>query len=137
MITAMLCLIIELGSGDFYVTCFAIGALGAMVVSLFDISLWLQIVVFAVCSVLSILFIRPPLLRALHAKGADRLSNAEALINRTGIVEERIEPGSSGYVKIDGDVWRAVSHDEQPIEPGERVRVVSMESIVVTVERCH
>lgn len=135
-IVAMLCLIIELGSGDFFVTCFAIGALGAMVVSLFDVPLWLQIIIFAVCSVLSLVFVRPPLVHALHASGENRVSNAEALIGQTGMVEEPITGEQSGYVKIDGDVWKAVSTDLETIQRGERVRVVKMDSIILTVERC-
>ena len=136
IIVAMLCLIIELGSGDFFVTCFAIGALGAMVSSLFGVPLWLQVIIFAVCSVLSLVFVRPPLVHALHASGDNRLSNAEALIGRTGTVEEPITGEHSGYVKIDGDVWKAVSTDLETIQRGERVRVVKMDSIILTVERC-
>ncbi len=135
-IVAMLCLIIELGSGDFFVTCFAIGALGAMVSSLFDVPLWLQVIIFAVCSVVSLVFVRPPLVHALHASGENRVSNAEALIGQTGTVEEPITGDQSGYVKIDGDVWKAVSTDLETIQRGERVRVVRMDSIILTVERC-
>lgn len=135
-IVVMLCLIIELGSGDFFVTCFAIGAIGALVSSFLGIPLWMQILIFSLCSVLSILFIRPPLLRWLHAKGEHRLSNAEALVGRTATVVEPIAPDGSGYVKIDGDVWKAVTCDAEHIERGEKVRVVKMNSIIVTVQRC-
>lgn len=135
-ILAVICLIIELGSGDFFVTCFAIGAFGALVVSLVDMPLWAQVIVFAAVSVLSILFIRPPLVRLLHATGPNRLSNAEALIGRQGTVVDKISPNHHGYVKIDGDVWKAVTKADEEIEEGEKVRVISMESIIVTVERC-
>ena len=46
-IIAVLCLIIELGSGDFFVTCFAIGALCALVATLAGLPLWVQVLVFA------------------------------------------------------------------------------------------
>mgnify|MGYP001522639751 CR=1 FL=1 len=49
-----ICLILELSSGDFYVTCFAIGALISIPVAVMDAPFWLQVVVWAVCSVLSI-----------------------------------------------------------------------------------
>lgn len=134
LVIALLCLIIELGSGDFFVTCFAIGALCAMVVSMICVPIWLQIVIFALCAILSIFFIRPLLLRALHTKERTRASNVDALLGRIGIVEERITDEKSGYVKIDGDVWRAVTKSMTPIEVGQKVRILSMESIVITVE---
>ena len=51
-------------------------------------------------------------------------------------MEEPITGEQSGYVKIDGDVWKAVSTDLETIQRGERVRVVKMDSIILTVERC-
>ena len=45
IIITMLCLIIELGSGDFFVTCFALGALVAMISALVDLPIWLQVII--------------------------------------------------------------------------------------------
>ena len=39
-----ICLILELSSGDFYVTCFAIGALISIPVAVMDAPFWLQVV---------------------------------------------------------------------------------------------
>ena len=133
LIIAVVCLILELSSGDFFVTCFAMGGLCALVASLLGTPFWVQVVVFAICSVLSIWFIRPKLLKSLHAGGEDRPSNADALLGREGTVVEPIVQNGSGYVKIDGDVWKAVTQDGSPVAKGEQVRVVSMESIVVIV----
>ena len=57
-LVAMVCLIMEMSSGDFYITCFGIGAIVALIVSLFAAPFWLQVVVFAVFSVLSIFYLR-------------------------------------------------------------------------------
>lgn len=133
LIIAVICLILELSSGDFFVTCFAIGGLCALVSSLFGVPFWVQVVVFAICSVLSIWLIRPKLLKSLHASGEDRPSNADALLGREGTVVEPIVQNGSGYVKIDGDVWKAVTQDGSPVAKGDQVRVVSMESIIVIV----
>ena len=130
-----ICLILELSSGDFFITCFAIGALVAVGVSLAGVPFWVQVVVWAVCSVLSIWLIRPRLLKALHRGGEERESNADALIGRVGEVVESIEADKPGYVKVDGDCWRALSENGETIAEGERVKIVSRNSIVVTV--CH
>ncbi|MCH4148804.1 MAG: NfeD family protein [Prevotella sp.] len=134
-IIAMVCLILELSSGDFFVTCFAIGAICALISTLFGVPFWVQVIVFAVFSVLSILFVRPSLVKHIHSKDKERLSNADALIGREGIVIEPIEKGGSGYVKIDGDDWKAISKADEDILKGERVKVIHRESIIITVEK--
>lgn len=131
---AIICLIIELGSGDFFVTCFAIGAISAMLVSFFPAPLWLQVLFLIVCSVLSLIFIRPTLVRKMHNK-SERLSNSDALIGREGKVIEAIAPGEYGYVKVDGDEWKSYSDDASTIEIGETVKIIGRESIIVHVER--
>lgn len=133
LIIALVCLVVEIGAGDFFVTCFAIGALFSLISSFFGVDFWIQVVIFAFCSILSILFIRPSLLKALHQSSDDRKSNADALIGRIGTVIEEIEPEGSGYVKVDGDNWKAVSNEDEVLKEGTKVRIVSMESIVVTV----
>lgn len=134
-IVVFICLTLELSSGDFYVTCFAIGAVGATLSAIFHAPLWLQVLVWAACSVLSIWLIRPRLLRRLHDGQHERLSNADALIGRQGVVIEPIEPDGSGYVKVDGDAWKAVSAAEDTIGIGEKVKIISRNSIIVTVAR--
>lgn len=128
---SILCLIIEINSGDFFVCCFAIGAVGGMIGALCNAPLWVQILVWAVVSLLSLLFIRPSLLKKFHESGENRTSNADALIGRTGVVIEDIPAEGHGYVKIDGDEWRAVA--STPISKGTRVTVIERNSTVLTV----
>ena len=128
-------LILEVSSGTFYLICFAIGAVGAIVFSLMDAPLWLQVLVFSLVSAISVFCIRPLLLKYLHPVQKERRSNVSALVGRQGKVIEAISAEKPGYVRVDGDEWRAVSCDSCDILNGERVRVVKMDSLVVTVER--
>ena len=136
-VVTFVCLILELSSGDFYVTCFAIGSLVGIVAAVAGLPFWLQVVIWAVCSVLSIWLIRPHLVKAIR-KGADeRKSNADALIGQVGEVSETIYLNGYGRVKLDGDDWKAESPlAEGDIERGSKVRVVGRESIILKVERC-
>ena len=78
-VVAVICLILELTAGDFFIICFAIGAVPAAVVAALGAGTYYQIVVFAVVSLASIFYVRPFAKRYLH-KGEDkRVSNAEAL----------------------------------------------------------
>jgi len=51
-----------------------------------------------------------------------------------GRVSEPIEAGGYGRVAIDGDDWKSTSVDGVAIDKGTRVRVVKMDSIILTVE---
>ena len=135
IIVSILCLILELSSGDFFILCFAIGAAVAALLAGCGLSLTWQIIIFAVVSALSLLLVRPALVKKLHKPHRERLSNAEAMIGQQGRVSETIEAGGFGRVAIDGDDWKAVSADGEKIEKGTKVRVVSRESIIIKVEK--
>ena len=131
-VIAIICLILELSSGDFFIICFSIGAVFAIISAVCGLSIYWQIFIFAIFSLLSVIFIRPIALRYLHKNDPNRASNADALLGRTGKVTEAIKTGDSGYVQIDGDLWRAVSDTE--IGVGTSVRVIGRESTIITVE---
>ena len=133
-IIAMLCLILELSSGDFFIICFSIGALFAIVAAVLGLSIYWQIFIFAVFSLLAIFTVRPIALRWLHKNEPNKPSNADALLGRTGRVTEAIPANGTGYVQIDGDQWRAVSSTKTPIDKDTTVRVVGRESTIITVE---
>lgn len=134
IIISILCLILELSSGDFFILCFAIGAAVSAILAGCGASLTVQIILFAVVSALSLLLVRPALIKKLHKPHRERLSNAEAMIGKTGRVSETIEAGGYGRVAVDGDDWKAVSANGEAIEAGTRVRIVKMDSIIVTVK---
>ncbi|WP_294745389.1 NfeD family protein [uncultured Prevotella sp.] len=132
-VVAVLGLILELSSGDFFIMCFAIGACGAAIVSPFA-NIYVQLAVFVVITAISIFVVRPFALRYLHKADDDRVSNVDAMIGQQGRVSETIQAGGYGRVAIGGDDWKAVSSSSDEIPVGTRVRVVKVESIIITVE---
>ena len=133
-VVAVVCLILELSSGDFFIICFSIGAVFAIISAICGLSIYWQIFIFAIFSLLSVLFIRPVALRYLHKNEPNKPSNADALLGRTGKVTEAIQVNEPGYVQIDGDLWKAVSPSETEIPVGTTVRVIGRESTIITVE---
>lgn len=133
-VIAVVCLILELTAGDFFIICFSIGAVFAAISDPLGLGFYGQIIVFAIFTLLSLYFVRPFALRYLHKNEENRVSNADALIGRRGRVVETIEAGGFGRVAIDGDVWKAISHATEDIAVGTFVRVVDRESIIITVE---
>jgi membrane protein implicated in regulation of membrane protease activity len=132
-VVSIICLILELSSGDFFIICFSIGAVFAIIAAALGLGIYWQLFIFAIFSLLSVIFIRPVALRYLHKNEPNKPSNADALLGRTGKVTEAIAVGGNGYVQIDGDLWKAVSTTDIPT--GETVRVVDRQSTIITVER--
>jgi len=136
LIAAIVLVIVEICTAGFGSICFAIGAaFSALVAGLGGNVTW-QIVVFAVVSLLTFVFLRPVVMRWLDRKSKDVKTNAEAIVGRKGIVSERIDREQhTGRVAIDGDDWKAVSDDGSVIEKGTTVEIVKLDSIIVTVKQ--
>ena len=132
-IVAVICLILELTSGDFFIICFSIGGIIAAIGAAIGLNIYWQLAIFAVFSLVAIFTVRPVALRWLHKNEPNKQSNADALIGRKGRVTEAIKQGASGYVQIDGDQWKAVSDSD--IEEGANVTVIGRESTIITVEK--
>lgn len=136
LIAAIVLVIIEISTAAFGSICFAIGAGLAAVAAYFDASLAWQIIIFAVVSLLTFIFLRPIVLRFLDKKSKDVKTNADALVGRKGIVSERIDSEQhTGRVAIDGDDWKAVSVNNTVIEKGTSVEIVKLDSIILTVQQ--
>ncbi|MBR1400282.1 MAG: NfeD family protein [Prevotella sp.] len=133
-VVAVVCLILELTAGDFFIMCFSIGAVFATICAAVGGNFYWQLAVFALFTIISLFLVRPFALRYLHKNEEHRVSNADALLGRRGRVVETIEAGGYGRVAIDGDVWKAVSVDKDEIPAGTYVRVTNRESIIITVK---
>lgn len=132
---AVICLILELSSGDFFIICFSIGAVFGLLSALLGLNIYGQILLFALFSLLSIFLVRPVALRYLHRNEEQRVSNADALMGRVGHVVETVKANGYGRVQIDGDIWKSVTNEATDIPAGTRVRVIGRESTIITVER--
>ena len=136
-VVAVICLILELMAGDFFIICFSIGAVGGLLTALLSDSLYLQLFAFAVFTVLALVYVRPFAKRYLHKGEDSRVSNADALMGRQGRVVETVKAGGFGRVQIDGDIWKAVTNENQSIPTGTNVYVIGRESTIITVETIH
>ena len=134
-VIAVVCLILELMAGDFFIICFSIGAVFTALVAGLGGGIYLQLLTFAVFSLISLFWVRPFAKRYLR-KGEDtRVSNADALLGRQGRVVESVKADGFGRVQIDGDIWKAVTNEQQDIPEGSNVRVIGRESTIITVEK--
>ena len=133
-VVAVICLILELTAGDFFIICFSIGAVFAAVSAALGLSIYWQLFLFAVFTLISLFWVRPFAQRYLHKGEDNRVSNADALLGRQGRVVETVKADGFGRVQIDGDIWKAVTNEPNDIHEGSNVRVIGRESTIITVE---
>ena len=133
-VIAVVCLILELMAGDFFIICFSIGAVFAAITAAVGGGIYLQLLMFAVFTLISLFWFRPFAQRYLHKGEDNRVSNADALLGRQGRVVETVKADGFGRVQIDGDIWKAVTNETADIPEGRNVCVVGRESTIITVE---
>ncbi len=125
-------ILIEVSTVSMVSTWFAAGALAALIASLFNAPLWLQLVLFAVVSVVMLLALRP--LAKKYFTPRLTKTNIDAVVGSEGLVTERIDNvTSSGRVKLGHMEWSARSSSGEILEEGIRIRVDRIEGVKVFV----
>lgn len=110
---AVVCGLLEIFTAGFFFLFLAGGALVTAFASLFAPSLLTQGVIFAVASLLLILYARPILKRTINISDKPRFeSNVDALVGQEVLVLERVNR-YQGRVKVlgTGEVWTAYMSD--------------------------
>lgn len=132
---SVVCLMMELTSGDCFLLCIAIGSAVTALVAALGGGIYVQLIVASIVSLFCLFAIRPKLLKKLHEGEDKRVSNADAVVNKVGEVTEDIPANGFGRVAAGGDDWKAKTADGSPLAKGQRVKVTALESIIVTVEK--
>lgn len=111
---------------------FAVGALGALIVSVCGGWLWLQIVVFAALTAATLALTRPLARKYVNAKSQP--TNADRLIGSACIVTETIDNiAATGTVSANGKFWTARSADGSVIAANSLVTVERIEGVKLIV----
>ena len=124
--------ILELATVGLASIWFAIGALAALIATLLGAPLWLQIVLFAVVSIATLLLTRPLAKKYINSRAT--ATNADRVIGKRAVVKERIdELAGTGAVLADGKMWSARTADGSSIEPGSIVTVLEIRGVKLIV----
>jgi len=107
---------------------FAAGAAAAMVVSLLNGAVWLQITVFLAVSAILLSLLRPLVRKHITPKLS--ATNVDAVVGSAGLVTVPIDNvAASGQVKLGAMFWTARSTSGDPIPEGTLVRVDKIEGV--------
>ena len=114
---------------------FAGGALVAGILSLFKVNYTIQILVFAITSLVLLAVTRPFARKFLNQKELAK-TNVDGLIGEKALVTSDIDNyKSAGQIKLNGLEWTARSVDDKPIPMGTEVEIVAISGVKAIVRK--
>ena len=135
ILAAILFFVLEIFIPSFLMASIGIGCIAAFVGAAINAPLPVQLVLFIIGTTAGFVSVKPFMKKYAYSKKVLN-TNASGLIGRIGKVKEEInEEAGTGAVAIDGDLWTSVPFKNEIIKAGEKVRVVNLNSIILTVER--
>lgn len=109
-----------------------LGALVSLLLAIFEVPFWVQLIVFVAVSAVALWATRPLVKKFLSNKVA---TNSELDIGKVAIVTETINNSlSKGRVKLNGTYWAARSLEGDIIEEGSTVTVVEVDGSKLIVK---
>ena len=124
----------EIITTGFLVFWFGIGALLALIVSIFTDSIIIQTAVFVISSTV-LLFATKPFVNKFAKTKKTLHTNVYSLIHKEGIVTEDINPlEATGQVKVGGEVWSAKCNGNAIIPKGTTITVLKVKGVKLLVE---
>lgn len=113
---------------------FALGALVGLIAAALGGQLWLQIVLFAIVSIVTLLLTRP--LARKYVNSRTQPTNADRVIGSQALVTEAIDDlAGTGAVSVDGKLWTARTADGSDLPVGTRVTVREIRGVRLIVEQ--
>ena len=133
LIIAGLFFIGEIATVGFLIFWFGIGALIAMIVSLFTTNIIIQTAVFLISSTILIFATKPFVKKFADVKKTN--TNVYSIIGKKALVIKTIDPiHSVGQIKLNGEVWTAESENNEIIEEGLEVEVLEIKGVKAIVK---
>ena len=112
---------------------FAVGAVGGLIASAFNLDIWLQVLIFVAVSAITLLVTRPLVKRFTETHKEP--TNADRYIGQTAVVTETIDNiHGKGAVVIGGLEWTARTADGSEVEKDALVTVEKIEGAKLIVK---
>lgn len=133
LIVLVVCLVVEFSTLGLTSIWLAGGALLSMIIALIGGSLWLQILVFLVASIVLLIFTRPVATKYFNKNRTK--TNVNSIAGRQAIVTETIDNlKGMGQIVTNGMEWTARSLDDSVIEEGAVVTIEKIEGVKAIVK---
>jgi membrane protein implicated in regulation of membrane protease activity len=122
----------EFVSSTMHIGLFAVGAfVVALLVGLgVEMPLWAQLILFTAVSVISLLFVRPILVKKLRLTENKPM---DTLVGEQAMAMEDIAPASVGKAELRGTTWSARNVGEDALVRGQRCVVAKVDGLSIHV----
>ena len=120
-------------SGGFYVIFFGIGAIIVGLLASVGLAgpLWVQLLLFAVLSLASLMLFRQRLLSAFQPD--PQAPSIDTLVGEVGVAAAEIAAGAIGQVELRGTSWSARNNADVSVGRGTRCRVIRVEGLTLHI----
>ena len=121
--------------GGFYLIFFGLGGLAVAAIAFLGVGgpLWFQLLLFSLCSIISLALFRNPLLRMMQRRTGGS-AQVDKLVGELAIPTGAIESGAVGKAELRGTTWTARNAGLQTIPAGCRCKVTQVDGLVITIE---
>lgn len=134
LIAAGIFFVAEIITVGFLIFWLGIGAILAMIVSLFTDNIVIQTAVFVVSSTI-LIFATKPLVNKFTKNDKKVSTNVYSIIGKKGIVIEDINIiEGTGQIKVNGEVWSAICNGNITISSGTEIEVKEIRGVKALVE---
>ncbi len=135
LVIGLLLVLAELATaGGFYVIFFGVSALIVGVLAGFGAAgpMWVQLLLFSVLSVASLVLFRARLLQWVQHD--PQQPEIDTLVGEIGVASSELTPGTVGRVEVRGAAWSARNIGAAAVTPGTRIRVVRVDGLMLDIE---
>ena len=133
IIFGILSLIIEIFTITFFFASVSVGLFLASIGNYYDFTTENQIYIFSIGVIVTFFAIRP-IFNKIAYNTDKKKTNRDDMLGKIGIVTKDVgNENNPGLVKLNGDVWKAVSVNEI-ITKDKRVEIIKIDSIILTVK---
>lgn len=134
LVVVAVMLVIEIFTMGLTTIWFSMGAVASSIAAAMGASLWIQILLFSVVSVLIMLLVRPFAMKVMD-KNRTKTNIEEVIGERAKVIELIDNEKEQGKVQFRGVEWMARSVDESKISVGEVVIVEAVSGVKLMVKK--
>lgn len=128
-------LLIEIFNISFLLIWPGFGSFFAFIASVLGAPVEIQIAVFAISTTIMIIFMKPLTKKLFKNKDNTKMNN-DAMIGKKGIVIKEINSTEEvGQVKVAGELWSAITINDEKIKINEIVKVTKVDGVKLIVTK--
>ena len=128
-------LLIEIFNISFLLIWPGIGSFFAFIASVLGAPVEIQIAVFAISTTIMIIFMKPLTKKLFKNKDNTKMNN-DAMIGKKGVVIKEINSIEDvGQVKVAGELWSAITLNDEKIKINEIVEVTKVDGVKLVVTK--